>query len=144
MFTSGVSLNIDVNNDQARFNNDLDKKTGFETKSVICNPIQNREDKNIGVIEVLNKRNEDRFTIEDEKTMKVMALVFSSIFHNYNPMSEASKVRRFSAPYDRKFALIGKSKVVSELRSSIVRLKAFLIPLVLTYIFCKIAFSVLT
>ena len=34
----------------------------------MCSPISNREDKIIGVIEILNKRNEDRFTVEDEKT----------------------------------------------------------------------------
>ena len=56
----------------SRFNENFDHKTGFETKSIICNPILNREDKIIGVIEVLNKRNQDRFTVDDEKTMKVL------------------------------------------------------------------------
>ncbi|MDD0853211.1 sigma 54-interacting transcriptional regulator [Halobacteriovorax sp. GB3] len=123
VFTTGVALNIDVQNDSSRFNECFDKMLEFQTKSIICHPIHNREDKIIGVIEVINKRNQDRFTIEDEKTMKVLALVFSSVFHGFNPISETSQLRRFSQPFDRKFALIGKHPHVGSLRNSIIKIK---------------------
>lgn len=123
VFTTGVALNIDNISDSTRFNDAFDKKHNFETKSIICHPIHNREDKIIGVIEVLNKRNEDRFTVEDEKTMKVLALVFSSVFHKYNPMSDSSQIRRFSSPHDREYALIGKTPHLGSLRNSIIKLK---------------------
>ncbi len=123
VFTTGVALNIDTINDSTRFNEKFDQKFGFETKSIICHPLHNREDKIIGVIEVLNKRNEDRFTIEDEKTMKVLSLIFSSVFYNFTPMSERSQIRRFSTPFDRKNALIGRVPHVTSLRSTIVKLK---------------------
>lgn len=123
VFTTGVALNIDTKSDQSRFNDEFDQKLSFSTKSIICHPIHNREDKIIGVIEVINKRNQDRFTIEDEKTMKVLALVFSSVFHNYNPISEKSQIRRFSTPFDRKYALVGKHPHMGSLRNSILKLK---------------------
>lgn len=123
VFTTGVALNIDTHQDQTRWNEDFDKKLEFETRSIICHPIHNREDKIIGVIEIINKRNQDRFSIEDEKTMKVLALVFSSVFHSYNPMSTSSQIRRFSSPCDRKYALIGKTPHVGSLRSTIIKVK---------------------
>jgi len=123
VFTTGVALNIDTKNDASRFNENFDKKFGFDTKSIICYPIHNREDKIIGVIEVINKRNQDRFSVEDEKTMKVLTLVFSSVFHNYNPISESSQIRRFSTPFDRKYAFIGRTPHVNSLRNTIIRLK---------------------
>ncbi len=123
VFTTGVALNIDTQSDQSRFNNEFDSKLQFSTKSIICHPIHNREDKIIGVIEVINKRNQDRFTIEDEKTMKVLALVFSSVFHNYNPISDKSQIRRFSTPFDRKYALVGRHPHMGSLRNSIMKLK---------------------
>jgi Nif-specific regulatory protein len=123
VFTTGVALNIDTINDKTRFNDNFDQELEFETKSIICHPIHNREDKIIGVIEVLNKRNEDRFTVEDEKTMKVLSLIFSSVFHNFNPMSEVSQIRRFSTPFDRKFALIGRTPHVASLRNTILKIK---------------------
>ena len=116
VFTTGVALNIDTVHDNTRFNEEFDRKFGFETKSIICHPIHNREDKIVGVIQVLNKRNEDRFTIEDEKTMKVLSLIFSSVFYNFTPMSERSMIRRFSGPMDRKNAFIGKVPHVASLR----------------------------
>ncbi|MDD4973127.1 MAG: sigma 54-interacting transcriptional regulator [Bacteriovorax sp.] len=123
VFTTGVALNIDTVHDSTRFNEAFDKKLGFETRSIICHPIHNGEDKIIGVIEVLNKRNEDRFTIEDEKIMKVLSLIFSSVFYNFTPMSEKSTIRRFSGPFDRKNALIGRVPHVASLRSTIMKLK---------------------
>lgn len=132
VFTTGVSLNIDTKTDKVRFSEEMDKVTGFETRSIICGPITNREDKIIGCIEVLNKRNEDRFTVEDEKTMKVLALILSSVFHNYSPMSEKSLIRRFSTPYDREYAWIGRSPQTSEIRKAVVRLKDIDSPLMIT------------
>ena len=131
VFTTGVALNIDIQSDKSRFNDQFDKSFGYETKSIVCHPIHNREDKIIGVIQILNKRNQDRFTVEDEKTMKVLALVFSSVFHNYNPMSETSQIRRFSTPFDRKHALIGKTTHVGSLRSAIIKTKDLDSPLLI-------------
>ena len=123
VFTTGVALNINTTQDKSRFNENFDKITGFETRSIICHPIHNREDKIIGVIEILNKRNSDRFSVEDEKIMKVITLVFSSVFYDYNPISEKSQIRRFSSPYDREFAMVGETTQVNSLRNSIVKLK---------------------
>jgi len=48
VFTTGVALNIDTSEPNTRFNIDFDKKLAFETKSIVCHPIHNREDKIIG------------------------------------------------------------------------------------------------
>ena len=123
VFTTGVALNIDTSRDSSRFNEFFDKQFNFETRSIICYPIHNREDKIIGVIEVINKRNQDRFTVEDEKTMKVLALVFSSVYHNFDPMSEKSQIRRFSKPFNRNHAIIGKTSHINSLRNTIMKVK---------------------
>lgn len=123
VFTSGISLNIDIQKDPSRFDLNLDEKSGLKTRSIMCHPIHNRDDKIIGVVEVANKRNQDRFSVEDEKIMKVVTLVFSGLYHNYNPISDESMIRRFSNPTDRKDALIGKSKIMQGQRNSILRVK---------------------
>ncbi|MFN8369640.1 MAG: GAF domain-containing protein [Bacteriovoracaceae bacterium] len=123
VFTTGVALNLDNVQQSSRFSNEFDAQTGFVTRSIICNPIYNREDKIIGVVEILNKRNQDQFTFEDEKIMKVVSLILSTVFHNYNPVSEVSQIRRFSTPFDRQHVLIGKSQYIENLRKSIIKLK---------------------
>jgi Nif-specific regulatory protein len=123
VFTTGVALNVDTTKDPSRFDNSFDEITSFRTKSIICHPIHNKEDKIIGVIEILNKKSGERFTEEDEEIMKVVSLVFSSVFGDYNPISEGSMIRRFSTPFDRDYALVGKTAPVNALRSAVIKLK---------------------
>jgi hypothetical protein len=53
--TSEPVMVNDVSQD-SRYNPDLDRRTGFKTRSVLCVPVINNEEF-IGVIEVLNKKN---------------------------------------------------------------------------------------
>lgn len=43
----------------SRFNPDVDKKTGFRTRSIIAVPVQNDSGRVIGCIQMVNKKNED-------------------------------------------------------------------------------------
>ena len=131
VFTTGVALNIDTLKDKSRFNEFFDKKFNYETRSIICYPIHNREDKVVGVIEVLNKKNQDLFTVEDEKTMKVLSLIFSAVFHQYNPITENSLIRRFSNPRARDNAMIGNTPHIKSLRNNVIKLKDLDTPVVI-------------
>lgn len=42
----------------ARFNNEIDLKTGYKTNSILCMPICNYEGEVIGVAQIINKTNE--------------------------------------------------------------------------------------
>lgn len=50
-----------------RFNRDIDKLTGYRTKTLLCMPIKDSSGDVIGVAQVINKLNSDRFTENDEK-----------------------------------------------------------------------------
>jgi len=62
---TGESLNItDAYNDE-RFNPDVDKTTGYKTKTILCMPIKNNNQEIIGAFQVLNKLH-GVFTKSDE------------------------------------------------------------------------------
>lgn len=62
---TGESINIaDAYND-SRFNPDVDSKTGYKTKTMLCMPIKNNNQEIIGAFQVLNKLN-GVFTKGDE------------------------------------------------------------------------------
>ena len=62
---TGETLNIaDAYND-LRFNKDVDLKTGYRTKTILCMPIKNNNQQIIGAFQVLNKVN-GTFTKNDE------------------------------------------------------------------------------
>ncbi|MBT3981854.1 MAG: sigma 54-interacting transcriptional regulator [Bacteriovoracaceae bacterium] len=130
VFTTGIPLNIDFRKNTSRIKpDDPEHRFGVEPKSVLSYPFHNREEKVVGVIMILNKRSFERFNSEDEITLKVLSLVLSAIFHDYDPISEKSTIRRFSPPFNREFVLIGKSQVMKGVRESIIKVKNLETPL---------------
>ncbi|MDH4466669.1 MAG: sigma 54-interacting transcriptional regulator [Bacteriovoracaceae bacterium] len=123
VFTTGLSINIDSVK-KVHFL-ETSQLPGEAPRSVLAYPLHNREDKVIGVLEVQNKMGEERFTEEDEKVFRLMALVFSCFYAQYNPVSEKSMVRRFSAPNARQIIYIGRSESTTLLRKSMTKMKDY-------------------
>lgn len=69
---SGESLIIEDVEKDPRFSGRADQYTGFKTRSIIGTPLKT-EDKIFGVIELINKINEDRFTPKDLKILSSIA-----------------------------------------------------------------------
>jgi signal transduction histidine kinase len=64
-FQAGETINLEDAYRDKRFNKELDLKTGYQTRSVLCMPLYNRAGSRLGVIQLLNKK-EGGFTTEDE------------------------------------------------------------------------------
>ncbi len=62
---TGESINITDAYNDPRFNPDVDKATGYTTKTILCMPIKNNNQEIIGAFQVLNKVN-GVFTKSDE------------------------------------------------------------------------------
>ena len=62
---TGEPLNIPNAYNDPRFNPDIDKETGYKTKTILCMPIKNNNQEIIGAFQVLNKNN-GVFTKGDE------------------------------------------------------------------------------
>ena len=62
---TGEPLNIPDAYNDSRFNPDIDKKTGYHTKTILCMPIKNNNQEIIGAFQVLNKSG-GVFTKSDE------------------------------------------------------------------------------
>ncbi len=62
---TGRMLNIPDAYQDSRFNREIDKKTGYRTRSILTAPLRNRVGEVIGVFQVLNKA-DGPFTREDE------------------------------------------------------------------------------
>ncbi|KAL3941153.1 MAG: hypothetical protein SGBAC_004435 [Bacillariaceae sp.] len=85
---SGEVVNIaDVYKDD-RFNQTVDKSTGFVTRSILAHPIKNADGVILGVIEVCNKKNEDgtpgQFNEFDERLLRMLSSHVSSFISIIN------------------------------------------------------------
>lgn len=62
---TGETLNIEDAYNDSRFNKDVDIKSGYKTRTILCMPIKNNNQEIIGAFQVLNKHN-GLFTKSDE------------------------------------------------------------------------------
>lgn len=70
--TKGDLVNIPDAYEDSRFNKDIDLKTGYRTRTILCTAIRNDVGKIIGVLQVLNKK-EGIFDDKDEKLINSFA-----------------------------------------------------------------------
>lgn len=82
VFHSGEILNIEDAHNDKRFDADMDNKTGYRTKSVLCIPIKNRENESIGVFQIINKNNGIIFDSQDIEMLNHITLLADSIIEN--------------------------------------------------------------
>lgn len=94
---TGETINIKDAYKDSRFNPDVDKKTGYKTKTILCMPIKNFNQEIIGVFQVLNKFDET-FTIDDEDLLIAIAssagisLENAQLFEKQNKLIEEQKI----------------------------------------------------
>ena len=63
--TTGELLNVSDPYADPRFNPNVDRQTGYRTRSILCGPLRARDGRIVGVIQVLNKRGDGPFLSGD-------------------------------------------------------------------------------
>jgi signal transduction histidine kinase len=69
--TTGLPLNIPEAYDDPRFNQEVDRRTGYRTRTILCMPVRNKTGVVVGVFQVLNKRT-GVFAPEDEEMLEAL------------------------------------------------------------------------
>lgn len=94
-FTFGAVISIaDAYND-LRFNPDVDKGTGYRTRSILCVPIATKGGNKVGVMEILNKK-EGPFTAGDEKRLAALCAQAAVSIENAQLFEEVRDSRNFN------------------------------------------------
>ncbi|MEO0161848.1 MAG: sigma-54-dependent Fis family transcriptional regulator [candidate division WOR-3 bacterium] len=88
----------------------IDKSTGFVTRSIIAAPLR-LSGKTIGVIEVLNKKDQQEWTEEDKDLLMLIAYQAAQVIQNaQNHMKVHEYKDLLKNEIDSKYALIGRSE----------------------------------
>lgn len=120
---TGKTLNIKDAYKDERFNQDFDRRSGYRTRSILCQPMRNYQRKIIGVVQVLNKQS-GYFTMEDENLLNALSsqaavsienskLYLSVVAKNIELLDTQEKLRQKIAILDTLF-LIEKEITESE------------------------------
>jgi HD-GYP domain-containing protein (c-di-GMP phosphodiesterase class II) len=70
--TTGSIINVSDAYKDARFNREIDVKTGYRTKAILAGPMLNHSGELLGVFQLLNSRH-DVFTAEDESMLQALS-----------------------------------------------------------------------
>ncbi len=93
---TGDTINIPDAYFDPRFNPDFDKLTGYRTSSILCMPMRNKEDRIIGVFQLLNKR-KGVFTEDDATFIDALSVHASLAIENarlYEQEREKIRIER--------------------------------------------------
>ncbi len=77
-------------NKDLSFDNSWDKSSGYVTKQILTVPIFYKKYV-IGVLQLINKKNGDRFTLEDQNSAVEMGKVLGIAFYNQRKLAEKGK-----------------------------------------------------
>jgi len=95
VFTTGETINIRDAYHDPRFNQEVDRKTGYLTRSILCAPVVNKEGKILGVTQVLNKKG-GPFTEIDENRLKAFSAQASIAIENAKLFEEVLNMRNYN------------------------------------------------
>jgi adenylate cyclase len=95
VFTSGRTENIADPYADPRFNQDVDRRTGFTTRSILCVPITNKAGARMGVAQALNKR-DGLFTAKDEARLKAFAAQVAVSLENAKLFDDVLNMKNYN------------------------------------------------
>ena len=95
VFTTGATVNIKDAYADARFNQDVDRKTGYRTNNILTMPVVNRKGETIAVTQVLNKKG-GPFTAMDEKRLRAFSSQASIAMENATLFDEVTRVKNYN------------------------------------------------
>lgn len=93
VFTTKESVIIQDAYADPRFNADVDKKTGYRTRNILCAPIRTSQGEVIGASQVLNKHGGDDFTNEDLRLLEAITSQAAAAFVNAQLMEQINRAR---------------------------------------------------
>jgi len=95
VFCSGQVANIDDPYSDDRFDQDVDRRTGFKTSSILCAPIANKAGGRIGVTQVLNKRG-GAFTAKDEARLRAFSAQIAISLENARLFEDVLEIKNYN------------------------------------------------
>ena len=95
VFTTGRVENIDDPYADPRFDQAVDRRTGFKTSSILCAPITNKAGGRIGVTQVLNKRG-GAFTAKDEARLRAFSAQIAISLENARLFDDVLNMKNYN------------------------------------------------
>lgn len=115
----------------SRFDQSVDRKSGYQTRNLLCVPLFDARGECIGAFELINKLNGD-FTVEDQDALTDFGVQTSIALKNTRELENLTRSNQnLSERISNGVAIIGESASVQALRGTIERLAATDLPVLI-------------
>ena len=94
-FTAGAPINIPDAYADSRFNPEVDRRTGYRTRNILCMPITTKHGNRVGVMQILNKR-AGSFGHGDEKRLVALCAQAAVSIENAQFVEQVNAARNYS------------------------------------------------
>ena len=102
-----------------RFNKNVDIRTGFRTKSIICTPLRTVSGKTIGVSQLLNKK-DGQFTDKDLELLEAMTAQAAIAIQSHVAVEQMEQARQKELEFQEVVSQISSELELSSLLSKII------------------------
>jgi adenylate cyclase len=124
-FITGSCINIDDAYRDLRFNQGVDKDTGYRTRNILCMPIATRGGNKVGVMEILNKK-EGAFTTGDQRRLEALCAQAAVSIENAQLFEDVSDSRNYNESILRSMSngvvTLDAGNVISKINQSALRI----------------------
>jgi len=95
VFSTRIAVNIADAYADPRFNPEVDRKTGYRTRSILCVPVLNKHGVPVGVVQVLNRRG-GPFRLRDQQRLEMLAAQSAIALDNARLFREVLDERNYT------------------------------------------------
>jgi len=93
---TGETLNVSDPSHHPDFFAGIDQETGYVTRSMLCTPVRDRQDKIFAIVQLLNKTGERAFTAADERRLREFAPSLALVLEGSKKLSRSRSAEPFS------------------------------------------------
>jgi len=93
---TGETVNIPEAYEDSRFNQEIDRRTGYRTRSILCAPVRDGAGRTVAVLQLLNRLDDRPFDAEDERLLEAFVGQVAIALRNAQQMEQIEQRRRTS------------------------------------------------
>ncbi|MEZ6126484.1 MAG: sigma-54-dependent Fis family transcriptional regulator [Planctomycetaceae bacterium] len=120
---TGVSIVVDDAYQDHRFNQDVDRKSGYRTRNLICVPLRDSDREIVGAFECINRNEGRSFNDDDVECLQQLGTQAAVAVRNLRERSLLHRSRdELAAKVTSQVNIVGTSAAISALRDTVGRL----------------------
>ncbi|MBL8814645.1 MAG: sigma-54-dependent Fis family transcriptional regulator [Planctomyces sp.] len=126
---TGKPIRVDDAYDDPRFNQDVDRKSGYRTRNLVCVPLKESSGTIIGAFEAINQNEGLPFTEDDIECLTELGTQAAAALRNLQERNLLSRSHsQLAEQMTRGVSIIGESAAITALRDTVRRLASTDLP----------------